>query len=103
VRARRTGAADEKVFLAQLQLQAATEPLSSFDAAHVVIYECSADDSLSVCLSLRSSVIISLCMYPITPMTTVWGSVYSRNMCVFSYHWLRVEKERKHESVSSVY
>ena len=24
------------------------------------------------------------------------GSVYSRNMCVFSYHWLRVEKERKH-------
>ena len=24
------------------------------------------------------------------------GSVYSCNMCVFSYHWLRVEKERKH-------
>ena len=22
--------------------------------------------------------------------------MYSRNMCVFSYHWLRVEKERKH-------
>ena len=43
----------KKVFLAQLQLQAATEPLSSFDAAHVVIYECSADDSLSVSLSVR--------------------------------------------------
>ena len=72
----------KKVFLAQLQLQAATEPLSSFDAAHVVIYECSADDSLSVCLSLRSSVIISLCMYPMTPNDKLCAPDSEKILCI---------------------